>query len=167
MTRKVLIDRPSKRASQGSCSGRDLNPFKMLHELCEHHSTSDVSGLKCIRSPDGIAVCRVRTGWPELHRRDHKQIYYRLRTHGSNACNNCCKRPHCRTFLVALAIASTNARRNASVFLLILPSFFLRHLMRLDDLPFTGFVELYREEHISAIALTHILPVLSMHPHCQ
>jgi len=32
-------------------------------------------------------------------------------------------------------------------------SFFLRHLMRLDYLPFTGFVELYREEYISAKAL--------------
>jgi hypothetical protein len=28
--------------------------------------------------------------------------------------NNCFKRPHCRTFLVALAIASTNARRVAT-----------------------------------------------------
>jgi hypothetical protein len=48
-----------------------MNPFRMFHELCKHHSTSDVSGLKCIRSPDGIAVCRVRMGWPELHRNDH------------------------------------------------------------------------------------------------
>jgi len=52
--------------------GHAMNPFRMLHELCKHHSTSDVSGLKCIRSPDGIAVCRVRMGWPELHRHDHK-----------------------------------------------------------------------------------------------
>ena len=69
-------------------------------------------------------------------------------------------------FLVALAIASTNGPRNASVFLLILLSFFLRHLMCLDDFPFTGLVELYREEHMSAIARTYILAVLSMHPHC-
>jgi hypothetical protein len=48
-------------------------PFRMLHQLCKHHSTSDVSGLKCIRSPDGIAVCRVRMDWPELHGGDHKQ----------------------------------------------------------------------------------------------
>ena len=40
--------------------GHAMNPFRMLHELCKHHSTSDVSDLKCIRSPDGIAVCRVR-----------------------------------------------------------------------------------------------------------
>ena len=33
-----------------------MNPFRMLHELCKHHSTSDVSGLKCIRSPDGISI---------------------------------------------------------------------------------------------------------------
>jgi hypothetical protein len=64
--------------------GHAMNPFRMLHELCKHHSTSDVSGLKCIRSPDGIAVCRVRMGWPELHRNDHKQSYDRLSTHGSN-----------------------------------------------------------------------------------
>ena len=37
-----------------------MNPFRMLHELCKHDSTSDVSGLKCIRSPDGFAVCCVR-----------------------------------------------------------------------------------------------------------
>jgi hypothetical protein len=49
-----------------------MNPFRMLHQLCKHHSTSDVSGLQCIRSPDGIAVCRVRMRRPELHRRDHK-----------------------------------------------------------------------------------------------
>ena len=52
--------------------GHAMNPFRMLHELCKHHSTSDVSGLKCIRSPDGIAVCRVRMGWPKPHRHDHK-----------------------------------------------------------------------------------------------
>jgi hypothetical protein len=52
--------------------GHPMNPFRMLHKLCKHHTTSDVSGLKCIRSPDGIVVCRVRMGWPELHRRDHK-----------------------------------------------------------------------------------------------
>src|SRR5215831_16802845 len=40
--------------------GHAMNPFRMLHELCKYHSTSDVSGLKCIRSPDGIAACRVR-----------------------------------------------------------------------------------------------------------
>jgi len=62
--------------------GHAMNLFGMLHELCEHHSTSDVSNLKCIRSPDGIAVCRVRMGWAELHRRDHKQSYDRLSTHG-------------------------------------------------------------------------------------
>jgi hypothetical protein len=55
--------------------GHAMNPFRMLHELCKHHSTSDVSGLNCIRSPDAIAVCRVRMGWPELHRRDYKQSY--------------------------------------------------------------------------------------------
>ena len=64
--------------------GHAMNAFRMLHELCKHHSTSDVSGLKCIRSPDGITVCRVRMDWPELHRRDHKQSYDRLSTHGSN-----------------------------------------------------------------------------------
>jgi len=64
--------------------GHAMNPFRMLHELCKHDSTSDVSGLKCIRSPDGIAVCCVRMGWPELHRHDHKQSYDRLSTHGSN-----------------------------------------------------------------------------------
>ena len=26
--------------------GHAMNPFRMLHELCEHHSTSDVSGPK-------------------------------------------------------------------------------------------------------------------------
>jgi hypothetical protein len=26
----------------------------------------------------------VRMGWPELHRRNHKQSYDRLSTHGSN-----------------------------------------------------------------------------------
>ena len=61
-----------------------MNPFRMLHELRKHHSTSDVGSLKCICSPDGIAVCRVRMDWPELHRRDHKQSYDRLSTHGSN-----------------------------------------------------------------------------------
>ena len=40
--------------------GHAMNPFRMLHKLCKHHSTSDVIDLKCIRSPDGIAVCRVR-----------------------------------------------------------------------------------------------------------
>jgi hypothetical protein len=30
-----------------------MNPFRMLHKLCKHHSTSDVGGLACIRSPDG------------------------------------------------------------------------------------------------------------------
>ena len=64
--------------------GHAMNAFRMLHELCKHDSTSDVSGLKCIRSPDGIAVCCVRMGWPELHRRDRKQSYDRLSTHGSN-----------------------------------------------------------------------------------
>lgn len=64
--------------------GHAMNPFRMLHELCKHDSASDVSGLKCIRSPDGIAVCCVRMGWPELHRHDHKQSYDRLSTHGSN-----------------------------------------------------------------------------------
>ena len=64
--------------------GHVMNPFRMLHKLCKHHSTSDVSDLICIRSPDGIPVCRVRIGWPELHRRDHKQNYDRLSTHGSN-----------------------------------------------------------------------------------
>jgi hypothetical protein len=53
--------------------GHAMNPFRMLHKLCKHHSTSDVSSLKCIRSPDAISVCRVRIGWPELHRRDRKQ----------------------------------------------------------------------------------------------
>jgi len=61
--------------------GHAMNPFRMLHELCKHYSTSDVSGLKCIRPPDGIAVCPVRMRWPELHRRDHKQTYDRLSTH--------------------------------------------------------------------------------------
>jgi hypothetical protein len=64
--------------------GHAMNPFRMLHELCKYYSTSDVSGLNCIRSPDGIAVCRVRMGWPELHRRDYKQSYDRLSTHRSN-----------------------------------------------------------------------------------
>jgi hypothetical protein len=64
--------------------GHAMNPFRMLHELCEHHSTGDVIDLNCIRSPDGIAVCRVRMGWPELHRRDYKQSYDRLSTHRSN-----------------------------------------------------------------------------------
>ena len=64
--------------------GHVMNPFRMLHKLCKHHSTSDVSDLICIRSPDGIPVCRVRIGSPELHRRDHKQSYDRLSTHGSN-----------------------------------------------------------------------------------
>jgi hypothetical protein len=64
--------------------GHVMNPFRMLHELCKHDSTSDVSGLKCIRSPGGIAVCCVRMGWPELHRHNHKQSYDRLSTHGSN-----------------------------------------------------------------------------------
>ena len=64
--------------------GHAMNAFRMLHELCKHHSTSDVSGLKCIRSPDGSAVCRVHMGWPKLHRRDDKQSYDRLCTHGSN-----------------------------------------------------------------------------------
>jgi hypothetical protein len=59
-----------------------MNPFRMLHKLCKHHSTSDVSDLICIRSPDGIPVCCVRIGWSELHRRDHKQSYDRLSTHG-------------------------------------------------------------------------------------
>jgi hypothetical protein len=31
MTRKVLIDRALKRASQGTCSGRDLNPQAFRH----------------------------------------------------------------------------------------------------------------------------------------
>src|SRR5713226_9289324 len=62
--------------------GHAMNPVRMLHELCKHDSTSDVSGLKYIPSPDGIAVCRVHMGWPELHRRDHKQSYDRLSTHG-------------------------------------------------------------------------------------
>src|SRR5262249_24207351 len=65
--------------------GHAINPFRILHQLCKHHSTSDVSDLTCIRSPDGIAVCRVRMGWPELHKRDHKQSYDRLSTHGSNS----------------------------------------------------------------------------------
>src|SRR5262249_40317968 len=52
--------------------GHAMNPFRMLHQLCKHHSTSDVSGLNCIRSPDGIAVCRARMRWPEQHRRDDK-----------------------------------------------------------------------------------------------
>src|SRR4029077_14700689 len=47
--------------------GHAMNPFRMLHELCKHHSTSYVINLKCIRSPDGIPVCRVRMRWPELH----------------------------------------------------------------------------------------------------
>jgi hypothetical protein len=51
--------------------GHAMNPFRMLHKLCKNHSTSDVSDLTCIRSPDGIPVCHVRIGWPELHRRDH------------------------------------------------------------------------------------------------
>src|SRR5437764_1370461 len=62
--------------------GHAMNPFRMLHELCKHDSACDVSGLKCIRSPDGFAVCCVRMGWPELHRHDHKQSYDRLSTHG-------------------------------------------------------------------------------------
>ena len=37
-----------------------MNPFRLLHEFCNHHSTSDVIDFLCIRSPDGIAVCRVR-----------------------------------------------------------------------------------------------------------
>ena len=44
-----------------------MKPFRMVHKLCKHHSTSDVSGLACIRSSDGIAVCRLRMCWPELH----------------------------------------------------------------------------------------------------
>jgi hypothetical protein len=48
-----------------------MNAFRMLHELCKHHSTSDVSDLICIRSPGGIAVCRVRIDRPELERGNH------------------------------------------------------------------------------------------------
>jgi len=44
-----------------------MNPFRMFHELCEHHSTRYAINVKCKRSPDGIAVCRVRTRWPELY----------------------------------------------------------------------------------------------------
>ena len=64
--------------------GHAMNSFRMLHELCKHDSTSDVSDLMYIRSPDGIAVCCVRMGWPELDRHDHKQSYDRLSTNGSN-----------------------------------------------------------------------------------
>jgi hypothetical protein len=53
---------------EGKFQGHAMNPFRMLHKLRKHHSTSDVSDLICIRSPDGIPVCRVRIG---LHRRDH------------------------------------------------------------------------------------------------
>jgi len=73
--------------------GHAMNPFRMLHELCKHHSTSNVIDFNCIRSPDGIAVCRVHMGWPELHRRDHKQSDDRLSTHGSNEAKmSCCDR---------------------------------------------------------------------------
>src|SRR5262249_24154166 len=61
-----------------------MKPFRMVHKLCKHHSTSDVSGLAFIRSSDGIVVCRVRMSWPELHGRDHKQSNDGLSTHGSN-----------------------------------------------------------------------------------
>ena len=44
----------------GTFHGHAMNPFRMFHELCNHHSTSYVINLKCIRSPDGSAVCRVR-----------------------------------------------------------------------------------------------------------
>ena len=44
-----------------------MNAFRMFHALCEQHSTSYTINLTCIRSPDGIAVCRVRTRWPELY----------------------------------------------------------------------------------------------------
>ena len=64
--------------------GHAMNPFRMLHKLCKHHSTSDVSGLARIRSSDGIAVCPARMSWPELHGRDHKQSNDGLSTHGSN-----------------------------------------------------------------------------------
>jgi hypothetical protein len=61
-----------------------MNPFRMLHKLCKNHSTSDVSNVICIRSPDRILVCRVRMSWPKLHKRDHQQSYDRLSTHVSN-----------------------------------------------------------------------------------
>src|SRR4030095_11007588 len=64
--------------------GHAMNPFRMLHELCKHHSTSDVIDLNRIRSPDGIFVCRVRMNWPQLHSRDHKQSDDRLSTRASN-----------------------------------------------------------------------------------
>jgi hypothetical protein len=64
--------------------GHAMNPFRVLHEFRKHHSTSDGSNLKSVRSPDGIFVCRVCIRWPELHRRDCKQSYDRLSTHGSN-----------------------------------------------------------------------------------
>src|ERR1051326_5290241 len=64
--------------------GHAMNPFRMLHQLCKYHSTSHLSSLRRIRSPDGFAICRVGVRWPQLQRRDYKQRYDRLRTHRSN-----------------------------------------------------------------------------------
>ena len=64
--------------------GHAMNPFRMLHQLRNHHSTSDVRSLTCIRLPDGIAVFRVRMSCPELHTRDYEQSYDRLSTHRLN-----------------------------------------------------------------------------------